>query len=328
MSDFALNPGWGLMLKQFGVEPAHVLQRAGLPGDLFSREWVRVPAEQFYALWRAIEAEANDDDLPLHLIQAMTAEVFDPPIFAALCSPHLQDAARRIAQYKPLVGPMKLQVHVGPEETTIHAAWPTKPEAPPPLGVVTELLFWVGLARLGTGHAVEPLRITAPLPHNSEAQEAWVGCPVEAGPECTVVFADADATRPFLTANSRMWTFFEPELRRRLAELNKQASAEERVRAALVELLPAGKGSMQDVARKLGVSTRTLQRRLRDESTTFQACVAGVRESLARHYLTSTAMPAAEISFLLGYSDPNSFYRAFHTWTGSTPETVRAAARH
>lgn len=51
------------------------------------------------------------------------------------------------------------------------------------------------------------------------------------------------------------------------------------------------------------------------------------RESLARHYLVNGSFTAAEIAFLLGYEEPSSFYRAFHSWTGQTPERIRADAR-
>ena len=83
---------------------------------------------------------------------------------------------------------------------------------------------------------------------------------------------------------------------------------------------------MEAVARELAMSTRTLQRRLKGEGTSFQAVLGETRESLARHYLANSEMSAGEISFLLGYEDPRSFYRAFHDWTGLTPQVVRAGA--
>ncbi|MEM9654001.1 MAG: helix-turn-helix domain-containing protein, partial [Actinomycetota bacterium] len=74
-------------------------------------------------------------------------------------------------------------------------------------------------------------------------------------------------------------------------------------------------------------STRTLQRRLSEEGTSFQSVLNATRESLARHYLVNGGLAAGEIAFLLGYEEPSSFYRAFHSWTGQTPERVRAEAR-
>lgn len=97
----------------------------------------------------------------------------------------------------------------------------------------------------------------------------------------------------------------------------------ERVRSTLLETLPAGEVSMQVISRKLAVSARTLQRRLQDEGTSFQQTLDSLRESLAYHYLRNTTLSSAEISFLLGFDDSNSFARAFQSWTGKTPQRLR-----
>jgi len=134
------------------------------------------------------------------------------------------------------------------------------------------------------------------------------------------------AERPFLTANAGMWQVFEPELQRRLADLDVAEDTSGRVRSALLELLPSGASSIEDVADRLAVSKRTLQRRLHDEGTNYQLELGAVRERLAKHYLTRTTVSGAEIVLLLGFNDPNAFYRAFHGWTGKTPEALRASA--
>ena len=83
---------------------------------------------------------------------------------------------------------------------------------------------------------------------------------------------------------------------------------------------------MESIAKRLGVGTRTLQRRLQDESTSFQQTLDAVRTALAQHYLAKTRMTTAEIARLLGFDSANSFVRAFRTWTGTTPLTVRRSA--
>ena len=83
---------------------------------------------------------------------------------------------------------------------------------------------------------------------------------------------------------------------------------------------------MNAVAYHLAISPRTLQRQLQAEGTSFQAVLADTREQLARHYLAHGVMTTAEIAYLLAYGDTNSFYRAFRTWTGTTPETIRNAS--
>ena len=144
------------------------------------------------------------------------------------------------------------------------------------------------------------------------------------GPSNTVVFSALDAQRPILVANEKIWEFFEPELQKRLSELNNQMTTTERVQDALLALLPSGQTSINDVAKTLHISSRTLQRRLKSEGTSFQLLLNISRERLARHYLKCSTLSSTEISFLLGFDEPNSFFRAFHSWTGETPERVRA----
>ncbi|WP_238006881.1 AraC family transcriptional regulator ligand-binding domain-containing protein [Dactylosporangium sp. AC04546] len=320
MAGYALEPGYGVLLHDLGIEPAAVLRRAGLPGDLLARGPVSLPAAEFFALWKAIEDEGGD---AVRVAETLSAEVFSAPLFAALCSPDLAIAAQRIAEYKRLVGPMRLDVDGG----TFTNRWPGG-EGPPRVLVLVELLFWVALARLGTRHDVRPLRVCSPEPPADRARyQTYLGVTVEPGPAPSITFAAHDLARPFVTANEPMWALFEPELRRRLSAVDRDASTAERVRAALLELMPAGRATMPAVARALATSTRTLQRRLSAERTSFQAVLGATRTALAEHYLGRADLTPDQISFLLGYDDPKSFYRAFRGWTGTTPAAVRLWSR-
>jgi AraC-like DNA-binding protein len=184
----------------------------------------------------------------------------------------------------------------------------------------------VALARLATRHPVCPARVTAArLPADPARVAEYLGVPVDRAATESITFSDEDTVRPFLTENEEMRALFAPELRERLTDLLAGARVSERVRAALLESLPAGDGRINAVSNLLAVSVRSLQRQLRLEGTTYQAVLAATRQQLARHYLTQTSMSAAEIAFLLGYDDTSSFYRAFRTWTGTTPDRLRAS---
>ena len=323
---FTVNPGMGVLLADMGVSVRNVLRRAGLPADLFVRGNVGLSTGEYFALWEAMEAEAGDTNLPLRLGEVLSLEVFDPPIFAAACSPDLNVAASRIAEYKKLMGPVRLSVVRTPSRTTVEYVWPDG--GTPPSGLAAgELVFWVALTRLATRVEVVPVEVTMPEPPaDARAYREYLGVTIRQGAEQTVVFSARDAELPFVTANAGLWAFFEPQLRKRLAELEAGATMVARVRGALLELLPSGKPTMDAVARELAVSTRTLQRRLSDEGTTFQTVLGETRESLAKQYLAHSALSTGEIAFLLGYEEPNSFYRAFRSWTGETPDRVRAGA--
>jgi AraC-like DNA-binding protein len=325
--DFPLEPGWRLVLDGLGVHPADLLRRAELPEDLFSRREPSLSTAEYFRFWHALEGLVDDLRFPLAVVEAVTAEAFMPALFAALCSRNLRTAAQRLSTYKRLIAPMRLHVAESDEALTLTFQWLDRTVRPPPSLMAVELAFLVHMTRMGTREAIAPLRVTALEPlAPADAFEGYFGVPVEAGERCSVTFRRVDAERAFLTANESIWRTFEPELRRRLTELDASASTAERVRSLLLESLPSGQTSMEEIAARLGVSKRTLQRRLGREATTYQAVVAGVREELARHYLTRTELSNAEISFLLGFEDPNSFFRAFRDWTGSTPEATRRAA--
>ena len=78
------------------------------------------------------------------------------------------------------------------------------------------------------------------------------------------------------------------------------------------------------VAKELGMGERTLQRRITDEGSTFRELLNETRQELVRQYLRDNSVEITEAAFLLGYEDPNSFYRAFRSWEGKTPAEWRA----
>ena len=127
-----------------------------------------------------------------------------------------------------------------------------------------------------------------------------------------------DLQKPFISYGESMWNYFKPELSKRLSELDVDTSMGARVRTALTELLPGGMFGIDDVALKLGVSKRTLQRKLSDEGTTFQKQLNNTREMLAINYINNTDMSTSDIAYLLGYQELNSFLRAFTVWTGKS----------
>jgi AraC-like DNA-binding protein len=99
------------------------------------------------------------------------------------------------------------------------------------------------------------------------------------------------------------------------------------VRRALASQITRGDVRVDAVARRLMTSPRTLQRRLADEGVTFQALVEDSRKEAAALYMTDNAMAICEIAYLLGYSEPAPFHRAFKRWYGVTPEVFRKSKR-
>lgn len=189
---------------------------------------------------------------------------------------------------------------------------------------LTAIVFLVNLARRATRHQIIPASVSMPIElPDPAAYQAHFGCPIEKSKERSVTFSRDDACRPFATHDDDIWALFEPRLRRQIELGNIHPTTRKKVAHCLNELLPSGRATVEDVAKDLAMSKRTLQRRLAQEGTSWVEILSDAREALAKHYLRTTELGVAEVSFLLGYEDPNSFFRAFKRWENTTPEVWR-----
>jgi AraC-like DNA-binding protein len=98
----------------------------------------------------------------------------------------------------------------------------------------------------------------------------------------------------------------------------------ELVERRILDRLGAGDVRMDRVAASLGMSQRTLARRLADADTSFQAVLESVRQRLAERYLGQDELRIDDVAGLLGYSETSAFLTAFRRWTGTTPRRFRA----
>jgi AraC-like DNA-binding protein len=154
---------------------------------------------------------------------------------------------------------------------------------------------------------------------------AHLGCPATfEARHNAIVFGKADLDRPFLTHNPDLWATVAPQLEAELLQALASEAIGEQVKGMLKRLLAGRRPGIEDVARELRMSPRTLQRRLAEDRTTFQQLVQEARRELARHYLLHSSLELNETAYLLGYEDAHSFFRAFHGWEGSPPGQWRA----
>ena len=165
------------------------------------------------------------------------------------------------------------------------------------------------------------LSVTGPRFADVAAAIGFLGVEPTVASQHAVRFCAETGKQPFLTQNETLRTALEIAYRSRNG--HRSPATTERVRTVLAELLPTGDASVESVSRSLGMSSRTLQRQLQLESTSFRSVLAGMRQQLAMHYLDQGALSVTEIARLLGYREPTSFQRAFRAWTGRTPHQAQ-----
>ena len=311
------------------ISPETVLRRAGLPADYLRHEGRGVDARRYFGLWNAVVAEAKRPDLALFLGKKVAHGPFNPAVFAFYCSPTIETGLTRLALFKPLIGPISLTVERGPE-AVIMSLSSADADAPMPSSLSAfELVFFIELARTFTAEHIVPLSVGMPDgADDCTGLEAHFGIAAEPAEHATIALSVEDAERPLVTRNDAMWAGLEQGLRRELSEKNREAPMSARVENALLEMLPSGQSSAEAVCDRLNVSKRSLYRHLRNEGQSFQGLLDGVRTDLSLHYLAKGDISVEEISYLLAFRDPNSFYRAFRGWTGMTPMEARTRRTH
>jgi AraC-like DNA-binding protein len=308
-------------LKELGLPPDTVLRRAGLPRGLFKLDRILVSTEEFFALHRGIADASNDPAIGLKLGTEDRVERYDPVKLAALSARSFRDAVGRSSRYKQLTCPEEIRLVERGNECEVQFLWLLAHEQEPSLLVDVCFAWIVALAQRGTGRPVHAKRVEFQrASSHREMYEAHFRCPVKFnGRHNALIFSKSDMDLPFVTYNADLLATVAPQLEAELGQQLAQKTFSEQAKGILKQLLAGQRPSIQDLARELHLSTRTLQRRLTEQRITFQRLLDEARRELARHYLLHSSRELNETAYLLGYEDANSFFRAFHQWEGTTP---------
>ncbi len=323
-------------LEEAGVRVPAVLRRAGLPHDLFAQTRILLNTTQFFALWQAIVEVAEDPAIGLILATESRKERFHPMGIAALATDSFGAAVEHMARYKKLCAPEEI-VHrfEGPEDSAgkqwaIQFRWLLALDAEPQ-ALVDYCFAWIlTIARHGTGAPVYPVRIellkTRP---DLQSLERHFNCPVLCGaPRNAIVFDAQAAALPFVTRNAELLDMLAPQLDQELSQYaGDEQSFLELVRGAIHQRLTGRRPNVEDIARDLHMSSRTLQRRLQEAGSSFLRILDEARHQMARYYLSNSVLELTEAAYLLGYEDTSSFARAFRTWEGMAPKNWRESRR-
>jgi AraC-like DNA-binding protein len=313
-------------LTSLGVDVARVLGHAGIARSRFQAARAKLSVQEFFAFWRALETVSERGDLGLRIGTRVEPHQLDVASLAAIHSDNLDDALAKFGRYKRLVCGEQISLETAEAEARISFHWTHVADALPLLLVDTTFASLVTLASHGIGAKVTPRRVElARRRAHAEVLEQAFACAVHFdAPVDQLVLDEALLKRPFVTRNADIVAMLVPSLETALAESVAARSMADDVRVALGRRMKGERPNVHDIARELGVSPRTLQRRLGELGTSYQALLDEVRRDASRRLLAGTDLDAGEIAFLLGFEELNSFSRAFHAWEGATPLRWRA----
>jgi AraC-like DNA-binding protein len=294
----------------------------------------RLPLQTLVRMWNELPELVSDPDMPLHVVEHVTTK--DLPLLALLflASPTLADGFKQLERYQRVTHDLSVEpasrwlrdgavshVELYHERSAI---------TPPTGAVIDAMLAMLLIASMATGKVITPLAVSLrhPLPRDPDKYHAAFRCNVQfEAARDRMTLANSDLALPHLEPSRTLERIAAQYADAVLATLPTAAGPLATTRAALRERLPKGDVSLAVLAPALGVSKRTLQRRLEQAGTNLRELVDEERKQLALGYIKQQRLSLSDIALLLGFSELSAFTRAFTRWTDTTPSEYRRAQR-
>lgn len=312
-----------------GVTMEPLLARLGIDPACFEDPDARLPLSAEDALWEATAEASGDPCFGLHAAAHLRSDDFDVFGYALRTSATLGDALRNAARYNRLLHDVAEIALVEDGDTVrVTHRFRGDPTGATPQAADYTMAALVTTARMLTGTGVRPEGVTLmhPPPADERAYREVFGEGVSlafGAPRNEVVFHHDVLERPVVSGDPGLHAVLRRHADALLADLPAADDLPTRVRELVAEGLRGGDPSLEAIASRLGQSPRTLQRRLSDHGVRFSEMVDEMRHALARTYLDDPRLAIGEVAYLLGFSEPRAFHRAFKRWTGTTPAAWR-----
>jgi AraC-like DNA-binding protein len=303
-----------------GLDGAALCRAAGIrEAELAAPDGI-LPGEAFARLWQEAHRRAPREELPTETGLAIPFGAFGALDYLAGSSPTVEAAFHSLRSHFRQVAHITLEIERGPASADVRLV---NPERFPGLEISDEmtLAIFVGRFRGDAGAPFRPsaIRLTRPAPRAPTRHEALLGGPVVYG--CSVSGLEiplAAWTAPMRRADPAL----QATLRELAGRLDLGAASEDlevAIRARLRTLLPDGKADAASIARTLGLSERTLNRRLQAIGRSYRGVLDAFREAEAERLLASGRAELSDVAFRLGFSDQTAWNRAFKRWKGMSP---------
>lgn len=309
-------------LEDYGYDANAVFLEVGIDREMLLRPGARVSHVKAEALWAKVNEVIEDPCFGLRAANFWHPSHLHALGHAWLASGTLRQALSRASRYARIVGEdRETQIEDTPEGTVVTLS---NSLAQPPL-MDMSMAILLSACRMNYGPELTPVTVNFihSQPPCSEQYESFFQSQVTFNAVSDSLILPTYAVDKRLPiGNPLLASINDQHILRYLAEMeqNKIVSV---VRGTIVDMMPSGPVSEEKVAAKLNLSTRSLQRKLRSDHTTFQELLDEVRQELAESYIHDSSISLMEIAFLLGYSEYSSFSRAFKRWTSNSPSKVR-----
>lgn len=313
-----------------GIDPSALLCSAGITADALSDPQARVPLAAYAALYNAIVRALDDEGFAL-FAGPLRLGTFEFLCRSVVSSRTLEEALERAARFLRLVLP-ELRVTVSRTRSTaqleIAETTPLGTQRQDPRRVfafewLLRLLHALACWLVGRGLALNSVAFPYAKPAHAADYGLIYTKHSRFGSRSLVATLNPNLLDlPVRRDEAALASFLEGAPGRITMLYRRDRETVRRVRDLIAAALPQPL-ALEDAARELLLSPRTLHRRLHEEGSSFRAIKDAVRRDFALSMLEKTQQPVAQIAADLGYAEPSAFFRAFQSWTGSAPTRYR-----
>jgi AraC-like DNA-binding protein len=309
-------------LEEYGYDAESLFLEEGITHEMISKPGARISHANVESIWKKVFGIIEDPCFGLRGTKFWHPSHFNALGYAWLASRTLREALMRASRYAHIVSEdREYWLEDTPEGLSIMLSDSLK--LPPLMDLSMSILM--SACRVNYGTELNPITVNFIHSKPSCAQEYdfYFNAPVQFNADRDSLILPAAAVDKRLpTGNPHLANIHDQYIIRYLAGLDKN-NIVQRVKGAIIDLLPSGEISDEKVARKMNISARSLQRKLHASHTSFRTLLSGVREELAENYVRDATISLLEIAFVLGYSDYSSFSRAYKRWKGISPSKIR-----
>lgn len=288
--------------------------------------------EDYYLLFeRVAAADPDPTSLPLRVGASMRCDDYGPFGYAWKAAPTLRDSFDRAERYALVLTSVSVyEVEACFGGALIHLHRSGERRLGMRLSNEATLASITAISREVSSQPFcpEAVYLKHEAPPDTQGHEAYFECPVHFGSDKDALLVSTRALRtPNKLGDVGIAQFFDTHLATEVSRLHDTVPLERLVLDRVSPALSGGVPALSEVARALGMSARTLQRRLAEQDRSFQSLVDESRRRLALRLLQQEAdVTLTEVTFMTGFSDQSAFTRAFKRWTGQTPGAFRSAA--
>ena len=311
--------------QMMNLDLGRILHRASLSPAVLNVENVNVSPDVIFRCFEAAAIESGRTDFFFELGKYSAQVPVGPAYFAFQVSSDFGSAIQLVSKYKLEVAPIgwsvkKLQGGLNLEIYTALPEFPIDSNV-----ALMEFIWLLTLQRSCCLEAVVPRKVTIVQEVlNLNLYEEYFGCPIELGERNLIEFDAASITMKLHSADHYVHEVLVNVLDANLANSEHNDAVTHLAERVIRDELKRGKTELADVAKQLGMSLRSLQRRLNDEGTTLKELQNRVRREMAGDLILNTSYGISEVSLRLGYRDPAAFFKAFSKWYACTPAQMRA----